>query len=234
MRYYIYVLIHLFLCLSVISTCYGQKNSYSVIVNSIATKLENILGYKYEVSGIDVDKTIKDPSSSDTKINDIYRTLADCFIFMASGESSLDTIKGLIGVYKIKSDSILWKSIPLPSDFSSDVLGRISEVREINRDGKDEIVIAEAKGAMGILEQLWIFNWDGLNGNLITQLDKNGESTILVSEGSYRIKDIDGDGIYEILGKDSDSDKTLTYSWNGSLYGKWGKASKYLLKGRRK
>jgi hypothetical protein len=50
---------------------------------------------------------------------------------------------------------------------------------------------------------------------------------------------VDGDGIYEIQGfwyKNENTDKKVrvTYSWNGAIYGNWGKSSKYFQKGKSK
>jgi hypothetical protein len=114
----------------------------------------------------------------------------------------------------------------------------VEETDELNGDGKVEIVIRQFHEPPGT-GQLWIFNWDGTTGKLITQLDKYGESTIMYSNEEYGLIDLDGDGIYEIQGvwyktNDSDTKTEVTYSWNGSIFGKWGKSSKYFSSPKRK
>jgi hypothetical protein len=230
------------MCLNIANaiTCYCQKDNYDSIVNSIANKVEKIFNHKYFISGIDIDKSVNNPAEADGKIKDPYHTLAGCFLFLAEGETDADLNKpkGFIGLYRCKTDSIVWRSVLLTDDFSSGALGRVAETNELNNDSKVEIIIAQGQEPSGT-EQLWIFSWDGNNGKLITQLDSYGESTIMDFGEYYELKDVDGDGIYEIQAewyKDDKSDKktVVNYSWNGTLYGKWGKTSKYLLKGKMK
>lgn len=217
--------------------CYSQEDNYNTIINSIASKIEKLTGYKYDISGTDIDKSISDPEE---KIKDPYHALAGCFIFLAADFTDPISTRpnGFIGIYKIKTDSIIWQSVLLSDNFSSGAQGRVAETTELNNDGKVEIIIAQGKEPV-MTEQLWIFSWDGTNGKLITQLDNYGESIIMEFGEYYELKDVDGDGIYEILGEwyKSSNSKTktmVTYAWNGYLYGKWGKSSKYLLKGMKK
>lgn len=211
-----------------------QGKDYEIIVQTVSVKLENTLNKKYDISGVIIDKSLKFTSNSRLKtIDDIYHLLQGCFIFIAAGESNLDTVKGFIGIYRIESDSILWMSKPLSFDFAGGVLGFISEAREINNDTKIEIIVVQGKSPIET-RQLWIFNWDGKNGKLITQTDEDGES-LIYCYGEYWLRDIDHDGISEITGEwyateDAEEKTTVTYSWNGSLYGNWGKTSKYFSK----
>jgi hypothetical protein len=212
-------------------TTYCQNDEYGTIVRSIANKVENKLNHKYYISGIEIDKSINNPTEARRKIRDPYHTLAGCFLFLAKGQE-IDN-RGFIGLYRSKTDSIIWQSVLLSDDFSRPQ-GRVEETTELNKDGKVEIIIAQGKEPV-MTEQLWIFSWDGTEGKLITQLDEYGESMIMEFGEYYELKDVDGDGIYEILGewyKDNNSENktTITYSWNGSVYGKWGKSSKYLLR----
>lgn len=218
---------------------YSQENSRNVIIGSIALKLERELGNKYEVWGIEFDKSVRDTIRTHRVFQDRYHTLEGCFIFVAGGEADSNghRAKGLVGIYRVRSDSILWRSVPLCSDFASGVLGFVSQVREMNRDGETELIIEQGKPPIET-RQLWIFSWNGKMGKLITQLDEGGESTIYCY-GDYELKDFDGDGILEIRGqwyksKNSARRTLVTYSWNGSLYGKWEETSKYLLKGKSK
>jgi hypothetical protein len=239
----------LLLCLILASVflCFSQEDDYKKITDSIIAKLKRITGHAYYISGTDIDRQIKEDleialvdTFFEEKIKDPYHTLAGCFIFLASdAENSDSEWPGFIGIYKIELDTILWLSVKLPNHFSSGALGSVDGTGELNRDGKVEIIIGQLMGNLGISHQLWIFSWDGKNGKLITQLDSYGESEIMYWGDKYNIKDVDGDGIYEIQGKwekgdGSDTKITVTYAWNGSLYGKWGKSSKYLLEGKKK
>lgn len=239
----------LLLCLNLafVFLCFSQEDNYKKITDSITAKLKRISGHTYDISGTDIDRQIIEDHKIalvDTffveKIKNPYYTLGGCFIFLASDvENRYPEPPGFIGIYKIETDSILWRSVDLPSHFSSGALGNVDATCELNRDGKVEIIIGQLMGNLGICHQLWVFNWDGKNGKLITQLDSYGESEIMYWGDKYNIKDVDGDGIYEIQGKwekgdGSDTKITVTYAWNGSLYGKWGKSSKYLLKGKKK
>ncbi|HUI30298.1 MAG TPA: hypothetical protein VLX91_08770 [Candidatus Acidoferrales bacterium] len=237
------------LCLNLATaiTSFSQGDNYEAITDSIAAKVKRITGHTCYISGTDIDRQIiedhetalKDPYFEE-RIKDPYHTLAGCFIFLASdAENSDSSMPGFVGIYNIKLDSVLWRSVPLSSDFSSGALGSMDATGELNRDGKVEIIVGQATGNLGVNHQLWIFNWDGKDGKLITQLDSLGRSEIMYWGDEYEIKDVDGDGIYEILGewyKNYDSDKmtTIMYSWNGSLYGKWGKSSRYSLKEKKK
>jgi hypothetical protein len=228
---------YLFLILLFSASCYCQ-NSDDMIISSIETKLDHKLRYEYHVFGINIDKAMSDSSATEGKIKDPYHTLAGCYIFLASGErdANLYKPKGFIGIYKCNTDSILWCSIPLTTDFSGGVMGLVSETNEINNDGKVEIIITQAKEPRGEIEQLWIFSWDGKEGKLITELDKFGESTIICETG-YSLFDVDNDGIFEIQGTWTDENGKIserTFSWNGFLYGNWGKTSKYFHKGKHK
>jgi hypothetical protein len=235
----------LVLCLSLATViiCFSQENDYKKITGSITAKVKRITGYTYNISGSDVNrqiiedslKALKDPYFKQ-RIRDPYHTLSGCFIFLAAdyADTYFTRPKGFVGIYNIKLDSIIWNSAPLSDDFSSGALGLVDATGELNRDGKVEIIIGQAIGALANTHQLWIFNWDGKDGKLITQLDTYGESSVLYWGDDYDLDDIDNDGIYEIRGMDSEYNKTLMYSWNGHLYGDWGKLSKYLLKGKKK
>lgn len=221
--------------------CNCQENRYDTIVKSISGKLEKIRGNKYYVSGIEIDEAIKHPEETEGKIKDPYHTLAGCFLFIAEGQPNPDINKkkGFIGLYREKTDSIIWQSVLLTKNFSSGALGSVDATEELNRDGRVEIIVGQATGNLGVNHQLWIFNWDGKDGKLITQLDSLGRSEIMYWGDEYEIKDVDGDGIYEILGEwyennNSQKRTTVVYSWDGSLYGKWGRSSKHLLEEKKK
>lgn len=215
-----------------VATCSSQDKNNKIIVKSVETQLEAMLHHKYYIHILDIDKSVNNPAVAEGRIKNPCGTLNGCLIFLASAsrDSNFFKPKGFIGISK--ADSILWRSDLLTENFSS-LSGDVSAVDELNNDGKVEIVISQYSQPDGTWEYLWIFNWDGKMGKLIIKLDDESESTIKCMS-NYLLKDVDGDGIYEILGQDPDSDRTLMYSWNGHLYGDWGKSSKYLLKGKKK
>ncbi len=215
----------------------GQAQSYRAMLDSISAKLQKALGHSYWVSGVDIDQCLNKPTRSCGKIKDPYQTLSGYILYLAEGKTdpALDKPAGVVGLYSPKRDAIIWRSDSLTSEFSSGPMSSIVESGELNGDGKVEFVIAEAGGATAATTILWVFNWDGETGRLITQRDEFGNSNIVVSGDSFEIVDLDGDGISEIQGKDPDAlNKTLTYSWNGSQYGSWGKTSKYLVRAKHK
>lgn len=234
-----YRAIVVYLCFSLVGpmTCYCQENPYNTIVNSITHKLEKTRGNRYYVSGIEINKAINNPENTNGEIKDPYNTLAGCFLFLAEGEqnSDINKQKGFVGIYEIKSDTIIWESILLSENFSSGALGSIDAIDELNQDGKVEIIIGQATGNLAVNHQLWIFNWNGKNGALITQLNEFHQPEIMYWGDKYDITDIDGDGVMEITGEwyeneETEEKTTVTYSWNGTLYGNWGATSKYLVK----
>jgi len=231
------LIIWLFVSSAAVTECRSQVSAYTAIVNSIAGQIAKVSGHEWAVSGIDVGKAAAD---SDTRIRDPYHTLVDCFIFLAAdvSEPISNRFKGFVGIYRIKTDSVIWRSVPLSYSFSSGALGSVERTDELNRDGKVEIVIGQGKEPVGT-GQLWIFNWNGSKGELVAQLDRNGESVIMYSGDEYEVKDTDGDGIYEVQtmwykNSSSSQESEVTYAWNGTAYGKWGKSSKNLLKGMKK
>jgi hypothetical protein len=215
----------LYLVFSSSSIC--QENNDDSVFSKIDAKLLNELHQKYSTYGVNVDKSVNNPKVAFGKIHDPYHSLSGRIIFIASPEKGND-IKTVFGIYSINGDSILWSVGFSPSG----VMGEISEAYEINNDDKVEIVLTFALEPAGLNQEVWVFNWDGVQGKLITQLDKYAHS-VIVCNTDYGTSDDDGDGIDEIHGywkNENDETEILTFSWNGLLYGKWGKTSKYFSK----
>ena len=215
----------------------ANGQSYESIVDSITAKLQDTVTQGYSVSGIDVDRCLTNPGECLGKIMDPYHTLSSYFLFLAEGpdDQGLNKPKGLIGLYSAGKGAIVWRSEFLTRYFSNGPMSMIEETDELNRDGKVEIVIGQAGGATGAVEIIWVFNWDGASGKLVTQLDQYGNPTIVTAGDSFRIVDTDGDGIFEITGADPDNlDRKIIYAWDGFRYGNWGKSSKFLVKVKQK
>ncbi len=170
---------------------------------------------------VDIDSSIGNPGISGGNIFDPYETLKNCFLFIvrSNGENGYYEI----GVFK--NYQIIWMSGQLPgSDHYADYLQGDQEflaVNDINKTGKVDFVVSfSGEGAPPQNDNIWIYSWDGANGECINQREDDG-STGLVSECSFDIKDIDGDGIDEILACSEQGSMDIAYSWNGSSYGQW-------------
>jgi hypothetical protein len=171
------------------------------------------------------------------EVSNPYGTLTHCIVFVTDLQgypTPTDSASGVIGVFK--DGNIIWHSngtITVKYDISSDWIWC---VKDINNDGKVEILVNWREGFTQGLMNLWVVSWDGTNGQIINDKDKYGFSTIRTSGSwDFNLADVEGDGIWEIQGamepkhssadtlrKIPDSDYSLyTYSWNGSLYGLW-------------
>ncbi len=183
-------------------------------------------GVNYEISDIvNVDSALGNRSVADGAINDPYQTLSSCYIFIAQRQSLDDTTvsNGVIGI--IKNGNIIWNSGTV-INCNASVGSSISVTRDLNQDGKVEIITSWFEGAKGDIERLWIFTWDGKNGSMINALNQNNESELISTSPGYKFVDIDGDGILEITGlwfenENDEEMKKIIYSWNGMQYGKW-------------
>lgn len=112
-------------------------------------------------------------------------------------------------------------------------------IKDINRDGKVDMITSWDVGDRFGEEYLWIFGWDGHTGFLENAYDDENQSVIAAQQGGFELEDINGDGIMEIIGEQDsvqftyETDEGATkkvmntieerynvYSWNGQLYGK--------------
>ncbi len=192
--------------------------------STIQTLVNSIFGPgKYEIFDIvNVDST-KDPGAPDG-VEDPYGTLKQCYVFIARGKGMLleTRPKGFIGIFK--NGQIIWKSDTLINN-DEVVNAEIVAIGDLNRDGKVDIVTKWQEGMRGDIAYLWIFSWDGHIGSVINDINAEHRSTIVSVLDDLHIVDLNGDGIKEIVGKWSDVPMeeypTVTYSWNGQLYGKW-------------
>ncbi len=172
------------------------------------------------------------------EVSNPYGTLTNCIIFVTTLQgypTATDSAAGVIGIFK--NGNIIWHSdgaITVKHDIFS---GDIWAVKDINNDGKIEILVNWYAGmSPNGLVNLWIVSWDGTQGKIINDRDENGLSTILTSSTwDFNLADVEGDGVWEIQGamepefssadtlrKIPQSDYALyTYSWNGTLYGRW-------------
>ncbi len=191
----------------------------------LQTLLDNIYGQgKYgEFDIMNIDST-KNPGSPEG-IEDPYGTLKGCYVFLAEGklQPNEERPKGFIGI--MKNGQIIWKSDTLVN--CEDVVNaEIRDIRELNQDGKVDIVTIWQEGNRGDIGYLWIFSWDGHSASVINDIDGDHRSKIVSVADELEIVDLDGDGIKEITAQwRSETDPSvlipITYSWNGQMYGKW-------------
>ncbi|HCV44128.1 MAG TPA: hypothetical protein DGH68_11640 [Bacteroidetes bacterium] len=171
------------------------------------------------------------------EITNPYGTLTHCIIFMTTlqGYSTpTDSVSGVIGIFK--DGTILWHSGSEIAGKSLLSSGYIWIVKDINRDGKVEILTNWLAGMSSPrLSNLWIVSWDGARGEIINAKDEDSLSIIQTSETwNFDLVDVEADAVWEIQGamepqtaEDSlriipESGYALyTYSWNGTLYGRW-------------
>ncbi len=155
----------------------------------------------------------------DSEYTDAFETLKNCFVFVADSKDSLGGNEMFInGIYK--DNQLLWLSNQILSK-ASDAF--IIDAKDLNDDGSPEIIIAFS-WELGVrtFEDWWIYSWDGITANLISQTDENGYTMIKMLGDSYHFTDVNSDNILEIVGSNPvNTDSILTYSWNGSLYGSW-------------
>ena len=194
---------------------------YNDVENGIKTALEQKYGFTSYVGDIlNVDKAKNEYREDNLEIKDPYGTLKNCYIFTATV-----TERGILGIYK--NGILLWDS-GLMAYYAKDQ--KILMSRDLNNDGKVEILAGWYVGMRNRIANIWIISWDGTNGEIINKiyetenwLPLNQESEIYSYDYELDIIDVEGDGIYEIRGTDvPNTDKSKIYSWNGLKYGDFG------------
>jgi hypothetical protein len=193
---------------------------------AIEAKVTSLWGIHYKVINIvNVDSALGNRSVADGNVTDPYHTLAGAYVFLSKEEIQdiFADLHGAVGVYK--NGDIIWQSDTIINAALS-LSAAISNIRDLNNDGKVDIVTSWYKGAKGEVERLWIFSWDGQSGRLENGIDQTNESTLASVAFGFGYFDIDGNDISEIVGKwypdkDSHQMEKIVYSWNGNVFGKW-------------
>lgn len=147
-------------------------------------------------------------------------SLDESYIFLASAfqPAEDENPNGFIGVFK--SGKIVWHSeriINTDNVVNAGLLG----VRDLDQNGRVEIITEWYIGMRGGNTDLWIYTWNGNTGQRINQLAEEGKSAIEATEASVEFVDIEPDGTKEILGLNRESELNV-YSWNGQEYGNSG------------
>ena len=211
-----------------------------VIEAHLTALVKSQFGQEYECSFSVLDSAIKRNESTydGGELTDPYNTLKGCILFGADKNNIFDADvnpdpeHGLIGIYK--NGQIVWHS----DSIFKGVMGGIFSIKDINVDGKVDILVEWTPGGMQdiMTRHLWIISWDGLTGTIINQVSpENGNTTIHAQESMFNLIETDTTSPMLIRGnwpgRESYSEwfpntkistlPYITYSWNGSQYGLW-------------
>jgi hypothetical protein len=214
-----------------------QSNHLEILMNTISSLLNQRPDGNFTLGNYMLDSFIEIDSVGNNKATDLtdygvinpYNTLDNCVLFTA-----IDTSGNPInwtnhfGIYR--NEQIIWLSEGI-EDCS---WRRFVGVRDINNDGLVDIITACNSGITGNYEQIWIYSWNGIIGTVVNQVDEGGYSLITLLNRSCKIMDLNGDGLFEILGNDefyNEEDERLitteVFSWNGNRYGIWPNTPTY-------
>jgi hypothetical protein len=148
---------------------------------------------------------------------DPYNTLSGSYLIMASG---LEPDKDLIGIYK--DGALLWTTEP---ELTSSTYRHFLGSRELNSDGKVELIFGWKLGVNPRGSFLWIVSWDGINGQLINKIDERDRPEVYSGGDVIFIPDFEVDGIYEIMtydfydgDEDDSNDLYFLLKWDGTHY----------------
>ncbi len=186
------------------------------LISRIQNEVDNSISIEYKVGSVlNVDSCLGFGLRPDfveiSQIEDPYNTLSGCYIFLATRytyDDKDDNSTALVGIFK--DGQILWSSGD-EIKYSALIRGNfIWMIKDINMDGKIDILTTWSSknswdrfddGTLSPHLYLWIVSWDGINGEIINDVDQQGNSTIKISSrGVFRLADIEGDGIWEIQG----------------------------------
>ena len=228
------ILVVLFLLTMNIVPVIAQYNSHdpsrsidAILEPMIKSRFGDTYSCKYQV----IDSLIGGfGDRSNEEVIDPYGTLKGCILF--SAEKQQDGIQIVDSSYFgiMKNGSIVWVSSPVIKGRWAFLFG----TRDINNDGKVEILTTWDDDIDPMVEYMWIISWDGTTGSIINTTNQEGNSVIISSSEMYQLFNANNDSNYEIRGywvtdennKESwkfpeDSIVTrpyVTYRWNGSVY----------------
>ncbi|MFO7445066.1 MAG: hypothetical protein R6W90_01810, partial [Ignavibacteriaceae bacterium] len=212
---------------------YTQNDPVEQYRQNISTLLAQMTGGNFILESTSYGSFVAvDPSDTnisnytDYDILDPDSLLNGYVLFTATDTSKpFNERQGFVGVYK--NGIIKWFS----NGVDNGTRGRFIGIRDLNNNGSLEIITGWISGFSGLTEQIWIFSWNGSTASIINEVDENGYSEIYMDPHTCVIQDVDGNGIYEILGQrvkkvDTEDDvvdsvETKVYSWNGSKFGYW-------------
>jgi hypothetical protein len=129
-----------------------------------------------------------------------------------SGGLGYDHLEMMVLELDHAPDPVTWKSSPLVGE-----RGEALQVRDINGDGRDEVLSYQSMGASGYT--LYVIGWrDGAFGLLLPKGGYFGGQGHFGDAGVH-LEDIDRDGVYEILASYGPAGtSTDVYRWDGAEY----------------
>lgn len=189
---------------TLISVC-GQD-----LRKEIEAKLpQAINGSRFRVAEcVDVNRMLGEYKAYEPAIEDPYGTLKDCVIFTFGYINELNNGEHKLGVYK--NGQVIWIC-----EEDHPFVFRLVTTRDVNRDGKVEILIGF--GNPGV--ELWVYIWDGQSAYSVTEIDEGETGSNLwmgrcEGMGNHIFFDIEGDGIDEI----NVGGTEYVFHWNGQKY----------------
>ncbi len=221
------------------SIIYSQSYISPGFTDEVRNSINNKLSQQFDenikvVFVLNIDSTLGDGLSpyypEIGEVKNSYSTLTNCLVFTA-----IDKIenKGLVGVFK--DGNIIWHNNLEISPLSVVYPLNIPIIKDINKDGIIDILTTWVSGMnSNPLITLWIYSWNGFQGFKINNSDRLGQSLIKSdSDNSFDLLDIEGDGVWEIVGyersyknidsldiEDSFNYSPIIYKWDNTLYTK--------------
>jgi len=197
---------------------YSQER-YEEVEAQISNILKQQSGFDDLVYAIKADEESFNPGD----FLDPDNLLKDCYVF-STYPAPIDegdiVWKGFLGIFK--ENNIIWRTERFLNKATTQT-DEFVAVKDLNQDGKIEIIISYPQSMSYYTTEIWILSWDGSNGEFANYYTEDGHSKIHIVNSSLRIVDIDGDGVYELKGQDIDLDETVKiYSWSGEKIDDFG------------
>ncbi|MDA8219688.1 MAG: BsuPI-related putative proteinase inhibitor [Dehalococcoidales bacterium] len=125
---------------------------------------------------------------------------------------SADSLEASIFVPSESGYSLAWQSEKLAGERAEPL-----EAKDINGDGRPEVLSVQAVGAAG--ETLYVFAWLGQGYGTLTPHGGEFDGKPSFGVTGVNVKDVDGDGTLEILAYSGGAAaKTAVYKWDGKAY----------------
>ena len=159
-----------------------------------------------------IDSVIGEKEYLGGEITDPYGTLHGCVLFSSVRYLS-DQDSGFFGIYK--EGKIIWTS----DNIIQGVWQITFKTEDINKDGKIDILTTWHTNGDPKIQEMWIFSWDGIGGNIINQIDDNFGESVIQGEG-FELVDHDSTGVKDIVAttKSKDDEITVFFRWDGTRY----------------
>jgi hypothetical protein len=210
---YLYLL---FLSLSAFPQYYTQQDSIDIAVELNSTYQSNFVVNVI----LNIDSVVHTYDYSEGRIVNPYNTLNGCLVFLASQFlDSLNFGNSLLGIYR--EQQVVWNSAYTitPANLR---FGSIYGIMDLNTDGGVDIIsVWKDKEDNYQSKYLWVFSWDGSDGMCINDIKNNSSVIFTHGYSEFNTIDIEGDGIWEIIGYGATEELNYNpdvYYWNGQKY----------------